>query len=364
MRWIAWLGMILGYAAAVRAEPMLAGADVSALLDLEKAGAVYRQDGKPADALVIMRQAGCNLFRVRLFVNPEPDARKAHGATQDLQAVMALAKRIQQTGADWMLDFHYSDTWADPMHQNKPVAWKDLSDAQLEKQLEDYTTSVLRRLHEAKVDPKYVQIGNEITAGMLWPVGKIPDSKDPTYDAQWTRFTRLLSAASRGVRAAEEPNRTYRIIIHIHGGGRDGVPMWFFKQLAPYKIDHDIIGLSFYPIWNDSLDTLRRNLTEVIQLTGKEVLICETSYPWRPVQDKSTEQQTWPLTPDGQSQFSRDLFKALADVPDHKARGAIWWYPESTAQKGLRVYHWGSEALFDETGAPTPGMAAFFGAGK
>jgi arabinogalactan endo-1,4-beta-galactosidase len=179
-------------------QAFIAGADVSMLPEIEKAGGVFSREGKPGDALKIMRAGGCNLFRVRLFVDPEKDFNKNHGATQDLPYVVALSKRIKATGAILLLDLHYSDTWADPGKQFKPRAWETLAFDALEKQVHAYTASVLKALADAGATPDMVQIGNEIAGGMLWPEGKVLNAPKPEEAQQWERLAR---PAQRGGRA-------------------------------------------------------------------------------------------------------------------------------------------------------------------
>jgi arabinogalactan endo-1,4-beta-galactosidase len=168
--------------AAPAPEPFVRGADVSMLLELEKAGAVYRDAGQPKDAVRILRDRGVNLFRLRLFVNPQKDYAKCWGATQDLDAVRALARRVKAAGAKWLLDLHYSDTWADPAHQDKPAAWKDLDLPALEKKVEEYTAGVVAELRKEGLRPDWIQVGNEITPGFLWPDGKL-DKTEASWDA-------------------------------------------------------------------------------------------------------------------------------------------------------------------------------------
>src|SRR5688500_1880442 len=193
-------------AAATQPKQFIAGADISMLPEIEKAGGTFAsRDGRRGDALKILRDGGVNLFRVRLFVDPDDEFNdKNYGATQDLDYVVVLARRIKATGAQFLLDIHYSDIWADPAKQHKPAAWKDLEFDALERKVYDYTASVMKALGDAAAEPDMVQVGNEIAGGMLWPDGKVLNAPKEHEARQWERFARLLNAGSRAVREASK----------------------------------------------------------------------------------------------------------------------------------------------------------------
>ena len=340
--------------------PFLAGADISMLPTIEKAGGIFRQDGKPADALKIFHDHGCNLFRVRLFVKPNPDFKATDGAIQDLDYVRALAKRIKATGGKFLLDIHYSDTWADPGKQFTPAAWTSLDFPALQQQVHDYTASVLQDLQSNNAMPDMVQVGNEITAGILWPQGKVLDAPPDQEQSQWAKFAQLENAGAKAVREASTTDHPIRIVLHIHGGGRVGLPKWFFEKFNRNPVDYDIVGLSFYPAWSDSIDALKQNMIDVVQATGKDVLIAETSYPWREMEGvQQSDAMRWPLTQAGQKQFVLDLTKTIKAAPDHHGLGFIWWYPEALPVPGLRIWRTGAEALFDQNGNALPALDAY-----
>jgi arabinogalactan endo-1,4-beta-galactosidase len=297
---------------------------------------------------------------VRLFVKPDPDFAKTDGAVQDLSYVRALARRIKGVGGTFLLDIHYSDTWADPGKQFTPAEWSSLDFDALERRVNDYTVSVLKDLRESGAMPDMVQVGNEITAGILWPAGKVLDAPPATEAEQWARFARLVNAGSRAVRSFQTPGHKIRIVIHIHGGGREGLPKWFFAKFNRNAVDYDVIGLSFYPAWNDSIDALKQNMADVISACGKDVLIAETSYPWREgggIQKNST--MRWPLTAQGQKQFLQDLTAVIRSAPDHRGLGFCWWYAEAIPVPGLAVWRGGAEGLFDQNGIALAALDAF-----
>jgi arabinogalactan endo-1,4-beta-galactosidase len=362
------IGLSLSFvhaAAPAENSQFIVGGDVSMLPAIEKAGGVFRQDGVAADALRIMRDHGCNLFRVRLFVHPDPDFTHSDGAIQDLKYVKLLAKRIHASGAQFLLDIHYSDTWADPGKQFTPQAWKDLDFEALQHQVHDYTLSVLKQMQANGTPPDMVQIGNEVTAGILWPLGKVLDAPPETEQMQWRHFAQLENAAASAVREAQSDGHKIRIVIHIHGGGKEGLPKWFFEKFNRTPVDYDVIGLSFYPAWADSIDALKQNMKDVIQLCGKDVLLAETSYPWESMQGvQGKDAMHWPTTREGQKQFLVDLTAALHEAPDGHGLGYVWWYPEAIPVSGLRIWRNGAEALFDEKGNALPALDAFEAAAK
>jgi arabinogalactan endo-1,4-beta-galactosidase len=336
------------------------GADISMLPVIEKAGGVFRENGKPADAIHILHDHGCNLFRVRLFVRPDPDFAKSDGAVQDLNYVRALGLRIKVVGATFLLDIHYSDTWADPGKQFTPREWASLNFEDLERRVHDYTQSVLQDLRDHNALPDMVQVGNEVTAGVLWPLGKVLDAPPETEAQQWARFSRLLNAGSKAVREFDTPGHKIRIVIHIHGGGREGLPKWFLGKFNRNPVDYDVLGLSFYPAWNDSIDALKQNMADAIAASGKDVFIAETSYPWREgggIEKNST--MRWPLSPAGQKQFVEDLTAVIRAAPDHHGLGFCWWYAEAIPVADLRIWRGGAEALFDQNGIALPALDAF-----
>jgi arabinogalactan endo-1,4-beta-galactosidase len=329
---------------AIAADPVFfLGGDISALPDMEKFGAVYRDHGKAGDCITILRDHGCNLFRVRLFVNPTHDFDKSWGATQDLPRVLELARRIKTSGAKFSLAIHYSDTWADPKNQTKPEQWKDLPIDALQQKVADYTVEVMRAMKTNGTVPDIVEVGNETTHGMLWPDGKLDGKTNEEKDRQWEKFARLLKAGVKAVRSQSTVDQT-RVLIHIDGGGKAGVPRWYFDRLKKYNVDYDIIGLSFYPIWNDSLDELKTNLKSLSSL-GKDVLIIETAYPHGP--GKMTPEMKWPATWAGQKQFLADLTRVVKDAPDHRGIGVVWWYPEALPIEHHKIWEGGLMGWFD-----------------
>jgi arabinogalactan endo-1,4-beta-galactosidase len=364
-RWAAVVCCVVACAIARASDqPFITGADISLLPTIEKAGGVYRDHGKPGDAIQIMRDHGCNLFRVRLFVNPDPDYAKTGGAVQDLAYVRELAKRIKAAGAMFLLDIHYSDTWADPGKQFTPAAWKNLDFGQLKQKVHDYTVSAMTDLRDGGVTPDMVQVGNEITAGILWPTAQVLDQPADQEARQWQRFADLVDSGAKAVRQFQTDGHPIRIVIHIHGGGKEGMVKYFFGKFKLDPTDYDIVGLSFYPSWDDDIDYLKQNMADAVRLTGKDVLLAETSYPWKALPDKvGLATLRWPQTPAGQKQYLQDLIGVIHQAPDHHGIGFVYWYPEAIPVRGLAIFRRGYEALFDSEGNALPALDAFGGHG-
>ncbi|MGC4031373.1 MAG: glycosyl hydrolase 53 family protein [Tepidisphaeraceae bacterium] len=358
----------LSLTAFAAAAGVLAGADVSSLPDIERDGGLFRDQGKPDDEITILRRHGCELFRVRVFVDPDPDPKKNWGATQSLDSVRSLARRIKTAGGRLLLDIHYSDTWADPQHQTKPKAWNALDFDALEKRVGDYTASIIKDLQAAGAGPDMVQVGNEITEGMLWPDGRVSYKTTPEAKQSWQKLARLLNAGVAAVRSCEKDGRRIPVVLHIHGGGRPGLPQTFFKRLTEdggTPIDFDLIGLSFYPTWDDSLAELKKNMRDLVATHDKGILLAEVAYPWMPTGGiKGDKTMLWPQSPQGQAEYLRACRDALAELPNGRGVGYVWWYSDSIRVKGRPIWRDGNEALFDHTGEVLPAMKVFGDSGK
>ncbi len=335
------------------------GVDISMLPVIEKAGGIYRDDSKPKDAIAIFRAHGFALFRVRLFVNPNTQYQHSDGAVQDLKFVEALGKRIKSADGTFLLDIHYSDTWADPGKQFTPKAWVNLDFASLKQRVGDYTTSVLSDLHDHAAMPDMVQVGNEITAGILWPTGKVLDVEPGLEDQAWQHFSDLFDAGALAVRKSPGGEKI-GIVIHIHGGGKPGMAKYFFTHFKAPPADYDIVGMSFYPAWGDSFDELKTNIDYVASTLDKDFFVAETSYPWRQMDTNQADDiMRWPMTPAGQKQFLEDLCRAIQAAPRHHGLGFSWWYPEAIPTPGMRIWRNGAEGLFDANGNALPALTQF-----
>ena len=335
-----------------RAEDFLIGADISGASVLEKSGAVYRESGEPNDLFAILKNNGFNTVRLRIFVNPN----KQGMVTNDLPYTLDLAKRTKAHNMKLLLNFHYSDTWADPQKQYKPAAWANMPFDELKQTVQSYTASVIEAFKKENVLPEMVQIGNEITPGMLWPDGRV--GGDYENDTQWDKFTSLLKAGIAGVRQSAG-DADVKIMLHIDQGGKKSVTQWFFGNIDKRQVPYDIIGVSFYPSWHGKIEDLRENLNYIAAELKKDVVVVETAYSYAPGRRHGPlDEQPFPLTPQGQYDFLYTVTKTVLDTPDNHGRGVCYWSPESIPVTG-RGWMRGTAALFDPNGNVLPGSRAF-----
>ena len=312
-------------------SPFVLGADISALDAPWRrgpaGGRVYRDKGVVSDEVTILKNHGWNGFRVRVFVSPVRDA-----PNNTLEAAIPLAQHIKATGATFLLCIHLSDTWADPQHQEIPVAWRGLDFDELEKQVESYCYDTVKRLKDAGAMPDWVQVGNEITRGTLWPVAqlKVPGSTqynppEPYDDArQWSRLTRILKAGIRGVKRAAG-NTPPRIAIHIDKGANWNTTQWFFDHLDQAHVPYDIIAQSFYPEWgHGTLDQVWDNMNRCAKRYDRDFLVVETGYGKSHIPDNTC--MMWPQTPEGRLQFMADIISMVKKAP--RGLGVMYWAPE------------------------------------
>jgi arabinogalactan endo-1,4-beta-galactosidase len=318
-------------AQATQAPKFLLGADISALAGPGRSGRggtrVYQESGKTNEEWVILMNHGWTIFRLRVFVSPVRNA-----PNNSLENTIPLAKRIKATGATLLLCIHLSDTWADPQHQDIPVAWRDLDFDALEKQVQTYTQDTIKQLKDAGAMPDWVQVGNEITWGTLWPLARVKfpgssqDRPGEPYDdlKQWDYLTRILKAGIRGVKSAAGTTPP-RIAIHIDKGGSWKVTKWFFDHLNAAHVDYDIIAQSFYPPWHHgTLDQLWENMNQCAQRYGKDFAVVETGYG-RP-QTQNNEDMMWPQTPEGRLQYMVDVVNTVKKAPH--GLSVMYWAPE------------------------------------
>lgn len=320
------------------------------------------------DVITWVKQQGWNAARVRLFVNPENATAQARGegVLQNLDTVKVLGARIKAAGMEFMLDFHYSDTWADPSAQYTPAAWAGLDDEALAQRVYEYTRDCLAALKAAGATPDYIQTGNEISYGMLWgPVGT-PDSQlkkcYSTSDDNWPRLASLLKAA---VRACREECPRARVVLHTERVPKPSVLNNFYSHMRSKGVDYDIIGLSYYPYYHGLLPALGTALSTVTaNFSDKQVMIVETGYSYHYKVGTADCSSTWPLTYAGQRQFTIDLINCLkASYP--QVNGLFWWFPEANEYgfggsqwSALHVTNaWYNAGLWDhETGRATPAL--------
>ena len=319
------------------------------------------------DVIPWLKKQGWNAARVRLFVNPANASAedKGQGVIQNLDTVKVLGQRIKAAGMKFMLDFHYSDSWADPVKQFTPAEWAGLDDEALTQKIYEYTRDCLRVLKAAGATPDYIQTGNEISYGMCWgPVGTPADKLLKCYsgdEANWERFTNLLKAAGRACR--EECPRA-KIILHTERVAKTNIMLNFYNQMRDKQVDYDIIGLSYYPYFHGALSVISNALNNVANnYPDKDIMIVETGYSYHYKVGDMDYSSTWPLTYEGQRKFTADLVARIK--PYRQVKGLFWWFPEAN-EYGLggslwNILHvndnWYNAGLWDhETGKATPAL--------
>jgi len=287
-------------------EQEMLGADISFLPQLEARGLKFHDDGIKRDAIEILKDHGFNYIRLRVFVNPENE--KGYSPEKGfcgLDYTLQMAKRVKDAGLNLLLDFHYSDTWADPQKQFKPKAWEGLEFNELTNALKDYTKSVLTQLKAQGTMPDMVQIGNEINHGMVWPEGHI------------SNLNNLAALLKAGTEAVKEVDANTTIMMHLALGGQNEETTFWFDNMIARGVEFDIIGLSYYPIWHCTLDDLNSNMLDLIERYQKDINVVEYSA------------------------FKKAVNDMVFNLPNDRGNGTCIWEPLNTWSK-----------IFDDNGQP------------
>lgn len=355
------------------------GMDLSSLKEVEECGGKFYDKGIEQNAIDILQSYGMNSVRLRLWNNPYTEDGKPYGAgSNDLKVTIELAKRCIAHNMGFLLDFHYSDFWADPGKQYVPKAWQKFSVEEIEKAVYDYTVEVLQALKLEGAYPTMIQIGNEVSNGLLWPMGKTPN-----YD----NIARFINA---GIRAVRSLDQEIPIMIHLDNGGNNKLYREWFDHFMEKGDDFQIIGLSYYPFWHGSLDDLSKNMNDIATRYGKELIIAEVSMG-HTLEDYASyekldscerkgmatkgnllENLDYPMTKEGQRNFMEDVMNRLRAVPNNLGKGFYYWEPawipvpgSSWANKegmdyvkepGLCGNEWANQALFDYDGNALPAL--------
>ncbi|ANS67182.1 arabinogalactan endo-1,4-beta-galactosidase [Streptomyces lincolnensis] len=338
-----------------RGRLAIRGVDISSLPKNEDHGAVYRTaDGRRVDPVRLLAGAGVTHARLKVWVNP------VDGYNTKAR-ILPLARRLKRAGIGIWVDFHYSDTWADPAHQTKPAAWAGLDVAGLSRAVYDHTADVLGALRRQGTPAQLVQIGNELNGGMLWPEG------------DWEHFDNLGAFLKAGLRAARDTTPRIRTILHLANGGDNGLYRWWFDNVTSRGVDFDIIGLSYYPFWHGPVEQAAANMADITARYGKPCVIAETAYPFTLeseddvndiLHDPSQLTPGFPATPDGQSAWLREVADLAAAVPDGQGLGYCYWEGAWTYRKGSgwdptnpsSGNAWENLALFDFEDRALPGL--------
>ncbi len=320
----------------LHAQPTFArGADVSWCTEMEADGKkFYDAGGNETELMSLLRQMGMNTVRLRVWVNPEND----YGAWSDKHDVLEKARRAHQQGLDIMLNFHYSDLFADPGRQNKPAAWQGLSGQALCQAVADHTTDILQALYDEGIEPRYVQVGNETRNGMIWDDGKLwKSSTNNGYDD-------YVPLSNAGYDAAKAIFPNTLVLIHIDRGREDNT--WFYRDLQDHGAKFDMIGLSHYPsssAWQTDNQQIATNISKLYQTFHLPVMIVETGMPiW---DDATTATAVSAMT---------DLFNRVENLQG--CNGILYWEPE--------VYNWWKPAAYTRWGWNGYNMGAFLWNGR
>ena len=324
-----------------RAAEFAFGADLSFLKQAEDRGKVFKDGTNATPGLQLFKNHGYDWIRLRIFVEPV-----GNNLPNDLQYTLALAQTAKRLGYKFLLDFHYANSWADPGHQPTPGTWINLAHSARVQKVFAYTRETIATFRDAGVLPDMVQVGNEITAGMLWPDGKLPE--------HWDNFADYVRAGVKGVGAGSGTNPCPKIMIHLDTGGSFAKTKIFFDKFNSYKISHDVIGFSYYPWWHGSLMDLRENLAFTANTYGKDIIVVETAYNWKPARESSGRAGPFPETPEGQRDFLEEVTRVAMNTPNGRCKGVFWWEPAVGNRGGL-----GSRGFFDENGNSLPVISVF-----
>jgi arabinogalactan endo-1,4-beta-galactosidase len=337
---------------------LIRGVDISSLKKSEDRGGVYRDAaGNPRDAVQLLRAAGVNYARLRVWVDP------ADGYNNRAR-VLTMASRIKAQGMRLLVDFHYSDTWADPGKQYKPAAWSGYSFTQLRDAVYRHTYDILSALKAQGTPADMVQVGNEINDGMLWPDGR---------SSNWANLAALLTAGSTAVKAVDASTL---VMLHLAEGGNNAQHRWWFDQATARGVPFDVIGVSHYLYWHGSLSSLQYNLNDLAARYGRPVLVAETAYGFTLDADDAEPnifnaalQQAggYPATSQGQADALRAVFDVVKAVPNGRGLGVFYWEPTWTAVPGngwdpadpSSGNGWENQALFDYGDHALPGLSVF-----
>ncbi|UOB18639.1 glycoside hydrolase family 53 protein [Abyssalbus ytuae] len=330
------------------------GADLSYVNEMEDCGAVYKnENGTQQDPFVIFKNAGTNLVRVRLWHNPD------WTQYSDYDDVKETIKRAKNAGMEVLLDFHYSDDWADPSKQEIPAAWVDQIDntEALGNLLYDYTYETLNNLSAENLLPEFVQVGNEIN-GMILQQGELK-----TMD--WARNSSLLNKGIKAVRdISAGKGKDIGVMLHI---AQPENALWWFEQATSNGVtDFDLIGLSYYPIWSEyDLKNLPQAISTLVTTYKKRLMVVETAYPFTMENADSAGNilgtdaviSGYPATQQGQYDYLVALHAAIKSAG---GEGLIYWEPAwvstgCSTQWG-QGSHWDNATLFDHNNQVTKGM--------
>lgn len=321
------------------------GADLSYVNEIGDCGASFKESGKEIDPYVLFAKKGCNIVRVRLWHSPE------FSPYSNLADVKKSIRRAKAQKMQVLLDFHYSDTWADPGRQDIPKAWAEIKDLNiLGDSIYNYTYKTLITLSKENLLPEMVQVGNETNSEILQPAGKAKDSID------WKRNSFLFNKGLKAVRDASAKTHS-EILSMLHIAQPENALKWFAKAHENSIIDYDFIGISYYPLWSKiKFDGLPDAIRTLLNTYKKELIVVETAYPYSMVSvDKANNILTekalidgYPASAEGQRNYLIDLTKM---VLKNGGSGVIYWEPAWVTSNCKTMWgegsHWENATFFD-----------------
>ena len=339
---------------------LLKGMDLSFQSELEGYNVVYKDaNGNPIELLDYAATNGSNLVRLKLWHTPQ-------NGINGLAEVKAYAQRVKAKNMNFLLDIHYSDTWADPGHQTPPAAWQTMTNEEIKVAVYNYTKDVVQQLKNQNTLPKIIQIGNETDSGFLWNYGKVWDA----YQDNWPNYATLLSEAIRAVRDVDSGNS---IKIMLHNSSVENA-IYFFNELQPFNLDYDIIGLSYYPQFSThNLTVVQSKLNELATTFNKEIFLAEVAYPFTLQYDDTTNNyigtsnqilSEFSATPQGQKAYLEWLVAAIKAIPNNKGIGFCYWAPDWVAFEGNGATStggssWENQCMFDFDHKALPAFEIF-----
>ena len=370
---------------------MILGIDPSSYLEMQEKHPHFFFKGKEIDPLSLLHvHNGCRLLRIRLWVDPhDGKGRPYRGGTNDWDHFLALAKQGMEKGYAIMLDFHYSDFWCDPSKQTLPKSWQGFSIKDVVDRLYSYTKKTLQKCVENHLRIACVQIGNEITNGMLWPLGRLDDNPK---GGRRIGFDQLCQFLATGAKACREVLPEAQILLHLERSGAKELHQEFFDEMALHHMDYDVIALSYYPYWHGPFNQLFANVENLKKRYSKPIMIVETGYGFTTTNCDGGGNQgpnflndefirkspsplylPFPLSPEGQKTFVEEL---LRRSQEHGVAAVIYWEPlwlplpglEWASKEGEAYIHetqkttgneWANQCLFDYQGNATPALEAF-----
>lgn len=334
---------------------MIKGIDVSTYLDVTEHGKkFYDAQGQEIDPLDAFIAGGVNWMRLRVWCDPYDE----HGASYNaggctVKRMIELSKLAAKKGFHIAVDFHYSDFWTDPKKQPLPKAWKNYSADEIKNAMKHFTSEALAAFKNAGLNVEMVQVGNEITNGMLWPFGKLsgemPSGKADAACKVRTGYEALIGFLNTGIAAVREALPDAKIILHLEQSGNAAIYDEWFTQMQKAGVDYDVIGMSYYPFWHGAFDGLWANVDACRAKFGKEVIIAEWSYAFtlqgyagrdgKKVRLSAGENAPvklylpYPATPEGQAQFTAEF---LRGAKEHGAAGVFYWEPLWLPGEGIK----------------------------